>query len=912
VTLLTVVVMSACSNPNDDLPSYYESQDTLKYVSLVESKPTMVRRRLTSAILRSILEARISGDSVAYHSATKTADWLVSVYENVTSLRDVSRMKELYESWSQDESIRKRELDSTYDWIRTTLQSDPLSVKYLQSMSALREEYQGIRDSFYLASIDYSISEKFQTLQKSDSCEWYARRSIKVANAVGYYGLVGDCYSFLLARLHSASNANYEEAVLDYRMALASYKRARREDRFGHVYNGQGYNRYQLGKREEAIESFRLAAESFRKHGLLKDAGYGLELIAETYSDLNEMDSARIYAQQSYSLRLSQLQETASSASDLAYSLSAVGRIATVTSEFDSAESRFAQADSLFRIAKDNEGIVLNLVRTGQLHLELKRIALAREDFTQVLRDSKQPEAVIEGLFGLAQCDYANGLYQSAIENLKKSVFLIEQNRNKLTLEENLSGVLTEKIEIYNLLAISYLRIFSKSNQREYLDSAISVLELSKARTLNEKLLHKSATISPAVDSILSSISKLFTEQILGRVDQTSFTADMRAFEDSLRAIRIQSNRLESVTHEPSAVGENPKRSDHQKLREITEANEIVIEYVLSKFGCFAIVYDEEISHILELSDSMDTIDKKITDYVRLIKTPPDTKVREFTDAGKSLFQVLFPAKLRAIVEDRDLIVVPVERLHILPFAALIDDAGRYLVESRDIRYAPSVKSLISLSERGAATHANDSILLVGDIEYGAHSGVAKLRYSGQELGAIATSFNPEKTVILRGAGTTESAFKELDFTHFRIVHLSTHGIANQYRPSRSNLVLASSADHSDDARLRTYEIAMLNIPAELVFLSSCETASGRLMPGEGVMSLARSFLIAGSQSVVATLWQVDDRFTVGFVESFYQHSGNATPTVRALSVAQRTMLESARKQYRHPYYWSPFMFIGK
>ncbi len=910
--MLATVGLSYCSNPRDDLRSFYESRDTLSYVSLIESKPTSVRRQLTTTFLHNILMARISGDTLKYHSATKTADWLVSIYEDVTNLYDVSLMSELYESWSQFESIGKVQLDSTYDWIRKTFASDSLSEKYLQSMLTLREKYIELRDSFYVASIDYSISEKYQALQASDSCEWYARRSIKVANAVGYFGLVGDCYSFLLARLHSASEANYEEAVLDYRMALASYKRALREDRFGHVYNGQGYNRYQLGKREEAIESFRLAAKSFRKHGLPKDEGYGLELIAETYSDLSEMDSARVYAQQSHSLRLSQLGKSVSSISDLGYSLSALGRIAWVTDQFDSAESRFAEADSLFRVANDNEGIVLNRVRTGQLHLELKQTALAREDFVQVLRDSKQPEAVVEGLFGLAECDYSDGLIKGAIENLKKSVFLIEQNRNKLTLDENLSRALSEKIEIYNLLAISYLRIFSTSNQREFLDSALSVLELSKARTLNEKLLYKDAISSSTMDILLNSISRLFTRQILGLVDPASFAVDMRAFEDSLSSIRIQSSRRAGGTRELGLDEDSLYRSAYLGLREVTHANEIVIEYVLSKFGCFAICYDEAIPRVLELTDSLETIDKKITDYVQLIRTPPNSKVRELNVAGNSLFQALFPVRLREITRERDLIIVPVEKLHLLPFAALIDDEGKYLVESKNISYAPSIKSLVRLPERVGATSANDSILLVGDVEYGANSGVARLRYSGQELAAIANFFPAKKTIILRGAGATESSFKGLDFTHFRIVHLSTHGIANQYRPSRSNLVLANSADHADDGRLRTYEITTLDMPVELVFLSSCETASGRLMSGEGVMSLARSFLIAGSKGVVATLWQVDDRFAVGFVKSFYQHGGNATPPESALSAAQRAMLGSMRKQYRHPYYWSPFVFIGK
>ena len=143
------------------------------------------------------------------------------------------------------------------------------------------------------------------------------------------------------------------------------------------------------------------------------------------------------------------------------------------------------------------------------------------------------------------------------------------------------------------------------------------------------------------------------------------------------------------------------------------------------------------------------------------------------------------------------------------------------------------------------------------------------------------------------------------------MLHLATHGYFNRVNPMFSGVLLEPSG--SDDGTLRVYEILDLRLHARLVTLSACETALGSgffsdLPPGDEFVGLTRAFLGAGGNSVMATLWQINDSSTVRFMRDFYGQAGTENPEA-ALARAQRDMI--AGSEYRHPYYWAPFVISG-
>src|SRR5437588_7641983 len=124
---------------------------------------------------------------------------------------------------------------------------------------------------------------------------------------------------------------------------------------------------------------------------------------------------------------------------------------------------------------------------------------------------------------------------------------------------------------------------------------------------------------------------------------------------------------------------------------------------------------------------------------------------------------------------------------------------------------------------------------------------------------------------MLLGKDATETAFKKEPLDQFRALHLAVHGFADTQYPERSALVLGSDPKSGDDGLLQVREIIRLRLNAELTTLSACDTGVGKLQGQEGISNLVEAFLVAGSKSVVASLWNVDEASTMALMEDFYE-----------------------------------------
>jgi CHAT domain-containing protein len=164
-------------------------------------------------------------------------------------------------------------------------------------------------------------------------------------------------------------------------------------------------------------------------------------------------------------------------------------------------------------------------------------------------------------------------------------------------------------------------------------------------------------------------------------------------------------------------------------------------------------------------------------------------------------------------------------------------------------------------------------------------------------------------SMLLAGAKATKSAFQQ-NAGDYRVIHVATHGYFNRLNPLLSSLQLEPTGE--DNGQLAVYEVLGLSLHADLVTLSACQTALGAgdfqdYPSGDEFVGLTSAFLTAGSKAVVATLWDVKDRSTAVFVESFYRNMRSQDVT-SALTGAQRRMLAS--REYRHPFYWAAFINI--
>jgi CHAT domain-containing protein len=189
---------------------------------------------------------------------------------------------------------------------------------------------------------------------------------------------------------------------------------------------------------------------------------------------------------------------------------------------------------------------------------------------------------------------------------------------------------------------------------------------------------------------------------------------------------------------------------------------------------------------------------------------------------------------------------------------------------------------------------------------------ISWLPYSRDEALAIKKVAPPRQTMLALDFKASRATITSKELSQYRILHFATHGIVNLENPELSGIVL-SLVDESgkpQDGYIRLHDIYNLNLPAELIVLSACQTGVGKQIKGEGLIALTRGFMYAGAARVVASLWKVDDLATAELMAKFYKEMfTNGRQPADALRAAQLAMAKD--KRWQSPYYWAGFILQG-
>jgi len=357
--------------------------------------------------------------------------------------------------------------------------------------------------------------------------------------------------------------------------------------------------------------------------------------------------------------------------------------------------------------------------------------------------------------------------------------------------------------------------------------------------------------------------------------------------------------------------------------------DEVLLEYVLDDPRSFCVAVTHGAAHILTLSAGRKRIEELTRQFVDEVHAK-----RTGVEPSKQLFGLLLGSVPEASANR--IIIAPDGVLNLLPFEALRDDTGEYLLKSHIISYMPSGTVLDVLSRVERHERAPRPFLGIGDVAYenqgGAGSrlpppttvpgrilrGMADL--SGMELHDLPQTREEVEeigkivgrdAVMLLGKDATETAFKKQPLDQFRVLHLAVHGFTDTQYPERSALVLGTDPKSGDDGLLQVREIVRLRLNADLTTLSACDTGVGKLQGQEGVSNLVEAFLVAGSKSVVASLWSADDTFASALMDRFYQRLSVGEDTSSALRNAKLDLLAKYGDQVS-PFYWAAFVAVGE
>src|SRR5579875_2490627 len=557
-------------------------------------------------------------------------------------------------------------------------------------------------------------------------------------------------------------------------------------------------------------------------------------------------------------------------------------------------------------------------------YLQLSEVYERRGDFNRAESaiDSaiKQARLVQEGIFlpvYLAQ----KAEIEAARRNLQRADELYDQASDLV--EGMLVNAPSSQVKSSMIAALSdiYVGHFRLALERLHdTAKAFEIAESARGRALVDSMRYAnkstgSSGMSP-IERQIAAIQKQFREESLSPAETKVLLAKLEDAYDQLAPVEYKRSRPEMT------MARRPPVSIPELQRSLMPG-EALVEYVLD---------NKSESHALEITSTA----------VRVHAIPGKAEVtalcqkfvqaiKDQKDASSSGRELLEGVVRPAITGDpSSLIVVPDGALNLVPFAALPDrNGGAYLLRSVIIGMAPSATVFemlrtarrqvhpqrpflgVAYSPGGPAGEGGKGYIASRGLGLGLNFNLAHLKpllFARDEIESGARIFGAG-SMVLPDDKATESALKALPLQDFEIIHLALHGFGDVVEPDRAGLVLAPGGPN-EDGLWQAREIRRSRLDADLVTLSACETGTGRLQGEEGIMNLARAFLIAGAKSVVASLWDADDRSTATLMKHFYEQIAAGRTVADALREAQLTMLTEFGSGLQ-PYYWAGFTVIG-
>lgn len=358
--------------------------------------------------------------------------------------------------------------------------------------------------------------------------------------------------------------------------------------------------------------------------------------------------------------------------------------------------------------------------------------------------------------------------------------------------------------------------------------------------------------------------------------------------------------------------------------------NEVLLEYFMGEENTFLFVIGKEEKRFVKLSVKAADLKEEILQFRDSLLL----RSNSFYPMSHQLYTHLLKDQ-EGILAGKSLVLVPDGLLGYMPFEVLLQEPvstrstdyrqAAYLIKQHQIRYIFSacVALQYQLWKESQEASVNGEILAMAPIFDHAVKLAGNYRTADQDLimGLDELEGSIEEVDLLKarfkgdfilGQQAQEAIFHEHG-SRYQLLHLSTHAFFNDRFPSLSHLIFApgdtSNADL--DGLLYAYELYGMDLHADLVVLSACNTGFGVVKEGEGIASLARAFAFAGSPNLVTSLWAVDDHSTAKLMEAFYQNLDLGMTKSAALHEAKLDYLSSANGLYIHPYFWSGFIYTG-
>lgn len=730
----------------------------------------------------------------------------------------------------------------------------------------------------------------------------------------------GSARAHIALALFASAMGNFGLAQCRCQRALPVFQRVADKDNEAIALNILGMVARQSGDLETSLGDYRGARSDFAAvHDDLGEAESITGIGAALSSEHNFGELLLLYRRK---LRLA---EKAGNPALVASALADIGGVYSYRRRYGEAAANYQQALARYRKAGNRYGESTVLMRLAELQMEQGNDQEALSSF-ETARTLKEQTGQVEDLARI-QYDRARiyrRLYrlEDARAEIEKTIGIIETQRLRITKFDSRAQYFASVHEYYSLYIQVLMALHQLHPNAGYMKLAFEASERSKVRALLDLLENARQDVS--------------CDELLARDSNTRVVTDGQQPPAKTGAASARPLTLEEIQ------------------AEIGDGETVLLEYALGDEKSYVWILDGEKISAHELP-SVAEVRRDVRAFRAALMPPP---AREYETASQYLHaergaeraQVLYSTKLAKLLLGHvdiparsRVLIVPDGPLQYVPFAALaMPEGNTFFIAQHDLTMLPSASALAALRKAaakrppptaGVAIFADPVYEEVGTtasahLDTTRSSGrphdltralqdtrgsqhIVSLPGSRAEALAIENIVGPERAFVALGFDANRKSVIEGSLAHRRIIHFATHGIVDTRRPEMSGLILSllNRRGERQDGYLRLSDIYNLKLSADLVVLSSCDSALGKDLESEGIIGLPRGFLYAGARTVIASLWKVDDDASAALMKNLYRRMQQGESPQTALRKSQLELAKDAR--YRQPYYWAAFVVEG-
>lgn len=531
-----------------------------------------------------------------------------------------------------------------------------------------------------------------------------------------------------------------------------------------------------------------------------------------------------------------------------------------------------------------------------------------------------------------------------AFESLKLAIRVAEDLRMEYQSEESKLFLAANEKSTYNEIVKVAMRLYELEDDKGYMQAAFKYSEKGKSAILLSAIRDMEAKDFSGIPHDLLRMETEINRQ-LGFYKEKIYE-EKRESEVNANTITLYESYIFDLNHRSDSLLEVLERNypeyynlkyktdvaSLQQVQDWLKKDQAILEYVIadSVLISFLVSPNEIIvkqnKMNLSFRDDLSTLRQHLTSAT--FSSGVKDSYNSFIKASSGVYACLIKP-FEEEIAGKKLLIVPDEAIAYIPFEILLPgqaefeemDYSRldYLLKKHVVSYSPSATLLLNTGmkkQEGTSLLAFAPIYPANNMEkHSLESSRQAYRDELYPLPFTIDEVNAIKTITNATVYLNEEA-SELNFKqtagNFDILHLAMHTIIDDDNPMYSKLAFSKPAvDSQEDGFLNLTEIYNFSLKARLTVLSSCNSGSGKLKSGEGVMSLARGFMYAGCPNIIMTMWKVDDISGSKIMTGFYSYLKKSYSTEEALRMAKLDYLETASSLRAHPFFWSPYMSLG-